>query len=227
MVKDVKIAIVGPDGSKWTKGQEEKAKFWIKEFLSGMQLDDTHTFPLDLVIVSGHCPVGDEGWYCIDCNEWSNISCRRIGHRQLKIHKDGGVDIWAEIIATELGIKKEIYPAFCILNETRGHSIESCRDFYRTYPDYKYHSKHFWLYHFKPRNIKVATVSDVLYDIEPKGSCRHCKGIGFIGRLIPKFLREPIKKCKYCKGTGVYSGGTWTLRYAEKLGKEVHQIVIS
>jgi len=33
-------------------------------------------------------------------------------------------------------------------------------------------------------------------------------------------------KCKWCRGTSVYSGGTWTMRYANKLGKEVHQVII-
>jgi len=57
----------------------------------------------------------------------------------------GGVDIWAEEVADELGIKKEIYPA-----QVKRWSNIGC---------FKgYHS----------RNIQIAENCDVLYDIEPK-----------------------------------------------------------
>jgi len=52
----------------------------------------------------------------------------------------GGVDIWAEEIADELGIKKLIFPP----------------------------KKYSW-YWYKKRNIQIAENSDVLYDIEPMG----------------------------------------------------------
>lgn len=79
----------------------------------------------------------------------------------------GGVDIWAEEAADDLGIKKIIFPA----------------------------TKHRWsgAGGYRERNIKIAETCDVLYDIEPKGK---------------------------------RSGGTWTLEYAEKLGKPVYKIEI-
>jgi len=77
----------------------------------------------------------------------------------------GGVDVWAEQIADELGVEKLIFPP----------------------------KKHGW-YWYRKRNILIARHCDVLYDIEPKGK---------------------------------RSGGTWTLKYAERLGKEVHLIEIS
>lgn len=35
-----------------------------------------------------------------------------------------------------------------------------------------------------------------------------------------------IQKCKFCEGDGAYSGGTWTYKYARKLGKEVHKVIM-
>jgi len=76
----------------------------------------------------------------------------------------GGVDIWAEEIADQLGLSKQIYPP----------------------------EKPRW-YYYKKRNILIAENCDVLYDIEPKGK---------------------------------RSGGTWTMRYAKRLGKPVFLVEI-
>ena len=70
---------------------------------------------------------------------------------------------------------------------------------------------------YKQRNIQIAEFCDVLYDIEPLKSCRFCGGLGVRGE----------KTCSFCEGDGAYSGGTWTLKYAKTLGKEVWKIIVS
>ena len=78
---------------------------------------------------------------------------------------------------------------------------------------------------YRSRNIQIAKVCDVLYDIEPAHSCRHCGGKGFVNYDADEFSSK-IKICRFCEGDGAYSGGTWTLKYAKLLGKEVHKIVL-
>jgi DnaJ-class molecular chaperone len=72
---------------------------------------------------------------------------------------------------------------------------------------------------YRSRNIQIAECCDILYDIELKGSCKHCGGKGLL-----EFRNH--ETCNYCKGTGNYSGGTWTYRKALEFGKEAHQIII-
>ena len=166
----IKIAIVGPEESKWKPNQKEDAKQWIEDFLSGMKLE-TEQGSLgghDIILVSGHCP-------------------------------KKGVDIWAEEVADNLGIKKEIYPADCTLDP-----VNKClgREYF-----------HWWNFHYKPRNIQIAEACNVLYCIVPKDKtkiCRHCwKEASTV--LISE---HPT------------NGGCWTAKYAKKLGKEVHLVVI-
>jgi len=182
----LKIAIVGADGTKWTKEQKEKAKHFIRKLLH-MRLLAGH-LP---VVVSGHCP-------------------------------KGGVDIWAEEIADELGIKKEIYPA-----EVHQWDDKIVKPSFvpSHFPEYVRRSVRERMKGYRSRNIEIAKACDVLYDIEPKGSCRHCGGIGRM-QTPTSVYSTFFDSCHWCKGTGIYSGGTWTMRYAEKLGKEVHQVVI-
>jgi len=252
----IKIGIVGVDGTKWTKGQEEIVKEWIRHILHD-KLAKLNYDKESLTVVSGHCPVGEELWYCIDCDEWMAEESTKYflhkqdeiqsKHRLVKVFDKGGVDTIVEIVATELGIKKEIHPAF--QNKWLGDKIKDAfrndsaikSEGYEAVKDYGGEEPIHWIGHigrrvgFKARNIQIAESPDVLYDIEPKGSCRHCGGTGRVRSYIPRWvagglIRESeslLRTCKWCKGTGVYSGGTWTMRYAENLGKEVHQIVIN
>lgn len=69
---------------------------------------------------------------------------------------------------------------------------------------------------YKARNIKIAKECDILYCIVPEAY------IGF--NSIPY---NPRCYCKHCKvWRHPSNGGCWTMKYAEKLGKEVHLIVI-
>jgi hypothetical protein len=72
----------------------------------------------------------------------------------------GGVDIWAEIIADELGIKKEIYRP----------EVNQWNDYMETYPCAPPNVR--WLSGYKSRNLQITKACDVLYCIDPKGRTR-------------------------------------------------------
>jgi len=126
----------------------------------------------------------------------------------------GGVDKWSIEIAKELGIDTIIYPPevyqwhnercdVCMGNGSvpgEGGTLYPC-------PSCKGKG---YLRGYRERNMLIAENCDVLYDIEPAYSCKYCHGQG----------------CSKCEGDGAYSGGTWTYKYARKLGKEVHKVVI-
>lgn len=258
-----KIGIVGADERKWTKLQEQKVKTIIDHILTNAKLGNKMEFtgkpikfsadgkwiteggsfiihggfPKEITVISGHCPVGEERWYCVDCKKYFDFktnedeqklySFMSNDHRRIKVYDKGGVDTWVEQKATELRIKKEIYPAVCTVT---GLSYEYCKDYERREGQPK---GHFWNFHFKPRNIKIAQTippppKGVLYDIERKGSCRHCGGKGERESNVNygEYIYEGFKECRRCEGTGAYSGGYFTLKEARKLGKEVYQIVI-
>ena len=217
----MRILICGPEESKWKPEQKPKAKSEIEHILLmkgtliKKEIVPDQVDLSNLIVVSGHCPKGEEKWYCIACDEFVDSFTHSQGHmnQAIKVYDQGGVDTWSEIISTKLGIKKEIYPAICYMEEFKGHTIEGCKEWYQTYPDYKGFREHFWNYHFKPRNIDMAKVCDVCYCIIPK---------------------DKTKICRYCwkeASTVLVSehptnGCCWTMKYAKELKKETHLIVI-
>jgi len=267
------IGIVGCDGrSIKTKEQEEKIKSVIESILlatkngkeiitsvlefKGNEVWDACLKPIEyesLVVVSGGCPVGTKHFYCTDCDAWILPSALEVhnsiypNHKGLEVYNQGGVDTFAEIIATKLGIPADIKRPevhqwesawqcrVCgIINVNESHSKAFMLD------------NHCRIVHngkdtlielkgYKSRNIDIIEVSDVLYDIETVGNCRHCGGgteipnekyaEGLLRKNLETILHS-VKKCKWCKGTGTYSGGTWTYREALKRGKEAYQVVI-
>jgi len=287
----IKIGIVGADGlnKAWTLEREEKAKTVIDHIFANAKLGNVMEFTgesLDfsenyliksgkgfrikgtgknqqVILVSGHCPAGEERRYCVDCNSWypnipniifeSQWCVKHQNHKQIKVYDKGGVDTWAEIIASQLGVKTEIYPAeYKGWNDWTGMQCERCgfidtetHEEFEKLPieQKKYLIKHpekcggrflpFGKKGYRSRNIDIVNAiplppNGVLYDIEPKGSCKHCDGKGSLSRkLLPTATLIGEKgDCYYCLGTGNYSGGTFTMNEAEKRGKEVHQIVI-
>jgi len=112
----------------------------------------------------------------------------------------GGVDIWAEEIANRLGIQKEIYPA----QVKRWHDRTICP----------------WC-EGAIRGGREGRLT----------TCRHCGRVVFPKRL-KGYRSRNIQIAKACdvlydiEPEGKRSGGTWTLEYAKKLGKEVHKIEI-
>jgi len=232
----IKIAIVGAEENKWKPEQKVQVKNIIITLLTKHAFrENTKILPYAntsmevdwsrVVLVSGRCP-------------------------------EGGVDIWAEEIADELGIKKEIYaPEVNQWNDKTVYQCEKC-GFIDTSSKQEFErlsqsQKEYLLNHrrrcggrflpvvlkgYRSRNIQIAEACDVLYNIEPARSCLWCKGTGKKPFPLPKQRIErngyPSDKtwkeivCHKCEGDGAYSGGTWTYKYARKLGKEVHKIIL-
>ena len=263
-----KVGIIGADGRKWHPEQIPKLRSAIYDILYGLPIEVldnrvggnyeivklwTEGRQDELIVVSGHCPIGKERPYCVGCNDWieekfaPSHACGNPHHAVVWVYDEGGVDTQVEIIATELGLKKEIHPAEVL--QWNDKIVPAQDGGMITYKGYR------------SRNINIAKTiplspNGVLIDIEPKGSCSHCGG-----KVYPKLIflshkscseigcgleftgcgseigtgfasREDCRKeheklvCQWCKGTGNYSGATWTKRHAEKLGKETHLIVI-
>ena len=241
--KILKIAIVGARSSKWTKEQEVKVKGIISYILENLKHNlittfdqptrdltitkDIHDRPIignpEIIVISGHCPIGEKRWYDLTFNDYipTHLTdalswAKEEEHQLIKVYDQGGVDTWVEIICAKLGIKTEIYPApakqwddqIFIDNITRFE-----------YPKKGYRS----------RNIQIAEACDILYDLEPKGSCRWCGGKGYhmqSPKPSQRYFKKNKKMCWACEGDGSYSGGTWTLKEARKRGKEVHKVII-
>lgn len=194
----MKIAIVGASEHKWTEEQKLKARITIKDILWGYMASEVYPYLPEMIIDSSLFNITLISGHC---------------------HK-GGVDIWAEEIAKELGTQTEIYPAEV---HQWNDKIEEHSELVDVHGwDLPRVVERYTMKGYRSRNIQIAKACDVLYDIEPEGSCSHCGGEGFTyeGALCVSM------NCKFCKGTGNYSGGTWTMRKAKKLGKEVHQVVV-
>lgn len=192
----MKIGIGGGRESKWKPEQKRIARIIIRNLLCG-----THRLSTPQIKSS------------FGYGKTILVS----GHCHL-----GGVDIWAEEIAKELGIEVEKHPApakswndkLIVLEQTAFDSIYGYQDEKK-------------LKGYRTRNIDMAKSCDVWYAIEAKGSCRRCYGTGHQPDRYG-FSSGFSPKCKYCEGDGAYGGATWTLKYArDKLGKEVHKIVIN
>lgn len=99
----------------------------------------------------------------------------------------GGIDIWAEQLGRELNKRLFIYPP-----RTLG-----------------------WETGYRPRNVKIAEVSDVVACITLKVLPASYSGMRF-------------DRCYHCNtASHVKSGGCWTARYAQQLGKKAVWYVIS
>lgn len=164
------------------------------------------------------------------------------GHSPMK-----GIDILAEEVAKELGLKTEIYAP----------EVNQWEDLVDTEDDedgnYKGMRREKG---FKSRNIQIAEASDVLYVIvakeypsnyvfqpwelrdclkDGKPFCYHCAKGCYDGWDAPESSmgetivdRSPCMKCngKGCGRDHTKSGACWTGNYAEKLGKKVVRIII-
>lgn len=205
----MKIAIVGPEESKWSKVQKDYARAFIRTVLIKARDKDRNVLVpnkkfrgVDTILVSGHCP-------------------------------KGGVDIWVEEIADEFGIRKEIYSAEvnqwkdseqkCNICHGTGIKDLGWNDQFeewehRTEPCDNYDCVNGWqkIRGYRSRNIKIAKACDVLYCIVPK--------------IVKNFMDCKTREgfCIHCDKYGhPTNGGCWTMWYSrEKLGKETHLVVI-
>lgn len=119
----------------------------------------------------------------------------------------GGVDIWAEEIADINHIKKQIFNP----EVNQWNDKVECNG-----KEFTSNHIHKVLMGYKSRNIKIAEACDVLYCVVPHNR---------IGLNLTPY--NPICYCKHCDVWGhPTNGGCWTMKYAKKLGKETHLIVI-
>jgi len=189
----VKIAIVGPEESKWklltrlTLLQVKNRvmaeiyaifrKYAVKTIRDYSEYygEETYDFS-NIILISGRCP-------------------------------KGGVDIWAEQLADELSIKKEIFAP-----EVNQWNDKVLSDL---------HGGEFVAYGYKSRNTKIAKTCDVLYCIVPKTFDATKFG------TIPYGMRNKTTFCNYCDTfEHPTNGGCWTMKFTKKLGKETHLVVI-
>lgn len=132
-MEKLSVGIIGHAEDKFTSKTEEEAKKVIRELLS----DE------NVVLVSGRCPIS----ICDNCGKksFSNtidpiigyVKCEYCG--QKKKRRAGGIDIWAEEIADELHIQKQIFAP----------------------KDFSWNGE----YGFKARNIDIAKSVDELHII--------------------------------------------------------------
>jgi len=197
----MKIAIVGAREDKWTKEQKEKVikiirkiLFWAKE---GWILHPPFRFECNRLKIHR---------LQMNSNPLSYINLIMVSGHCPK----GGVDIWAEEIADEFGIKKEIYSAE--VHQWKDRYIEWLKSDHRHNFGKVLVGKNQKGY--RSRNIQIAKACDVLYCLVPN-------------RITGKVMFNRDLKCIHCNVDGhPTNGGCWTMNYAKKLGKEVYQIII-
>ena len=118
-----------------------------------------------------------------------------------------GVDIWAEEIADVLRITKQIYAP-----EVYQWADSSTAKVYHREGVTKR------LKGYRTRNIDMAKACDIVYCIVPKR---------YTSPDYEDVIFNKDLKCIHCKMAGhPTNGGCWTMKYAKKLGKEVHLVVI-
>ena len=198
----------------------------------------------EVTILSGHCPVGEEQWYCVECNKFiTNEPKNHIepfldlkphvssAHEDplVKVYDKGGVDSWSEIEARRLGIPVELYPAG-YKGWKNAVKCKSCGKEYEYPVDYKKvcvcNATFRFLKGYRFRNEEMVEVADIGYAIEAAGSCWHCDGKGIKKEEMTTYLRNLDETCPFCKGTGARSGATFVINEMKKLGKEGYIIVI-
>lgn len=215
----IKVFIGGSQGSKWTIRREVRSI--ITDLLQSLVYDkalilppfeihsglimDPKIRPIEydkLIVLSGHCPVGIERYYCIECNKF--ITNRPHNHLEwtrpsplVKTYDQGGVDSLVEIECHKLGIEVELHPA----------------------PAKQWHDN-FNLKGYRSRNLDMANAANFGYALDAKGSCKWCRGTGIKGR------HEALVNCPYCHTTGARSGALFVVDKMKSLGKQAWQIVI-
>jgi len=265
----LKIFIGGSELNKWaTSEQKNRAKSLIFDILTALKYDNSIIVPpvkfhetsvvdpslkyigkYKIVVLSGHCPVGEERYYCVDCNSWLLDGDTHLNitdfkhHRIIKTYDKGGVDSWVEIIATKLGIPVELHPPEVKQWNDEKYYCVACNTSFPTFRSFQRHlnksickTKPKIRKGYRSRNLDMAKEANIGYTIEAKGSCKYCKGTGekVISKMpinSARFLRQESKnrfivKCYYCNGTKARSGATFVISEMLALGKEAYKIVI-
>jgi hypothetical protein len=243
----MRIAIVGADGTKWKEKQIPKAMREIEGILrrnatEQVLKDNIDVNPLFavsegcklLTLVSGHCLKGG-----IDI--WAEEDADKLGIKK-EIYS-AEVNQFPDLrgtICPKCGFEQNSSMSFGdALKRLNYHSL-SCDGKLQDYTKKGYRSRNIQIAEAGLKELigrPIIGLKDrdnyVLYDIEPAKSCSHCGGKSWMNREVPvvqwqKGVKVTVatKKCWACEGDGAYSGGTWTLKYARKLGREVHKVVI-
>ncbi len=242
----MKIAIVGAESKSWSKipNGENKAKLKIREIFEHHK--GLLPFPAkweDLTLVLGHCPNGGiDIWdeeiadklgikkeiYLAEVNQWNDkvevlpttlvlqgLDKHKVykGYRTRNIQiSEAGMEKW--LTQEEAGNKWSESLLHkcpkCGYETTVTNVCRKCRDEMGL---------------STPMLVKVDEPY-VLYDIEPAESCKYCDGKGYEFWIMDGVRSQSWDKCKKCEGDGAYSGGTWAYKYARKLGREVHKVII-
>jgi hypothetical protein len=184
----IKIVIVGPQLDKW-----------INPKYTSLQIENIVKGNIYSIFRSHATKTKREySEYCIEYEyDYSDIILIS-GHCPY-----GGVDIWAEEIADELGIEKEIYAPDINQWEDKHRTIVGYNHIYDKVVETEYEED---LMGYKSRNKLMADKGNIVYCIVPDRhelTCKHCKIMG-----------HPS------------NGGCYTLNYAKKLGKETHLVII-
>ncbi len=224
-IRQFKIGIVGPSKPQW-KNPEQYAMMqrWIRHLIKAYQTGHKpiilkegeapypspcgfgigEVFDNELIIVSGHCPVGEEQSYCITCDCWVSLpygASLHIGHKLIKVYDQGGIDTETEIIAAQLGVKTEIYPAPAMQWQDK---VLFTDGFHKAIAKGSY-----------SRNIQIAEAVNILFCLIPyqkDSACSH-------------HSQDPEGRKEHLNHPN--NGGCWTRQYAAKLGKETHLVVIT
>jgi len=192
----IKVVMVGPEESKWKPEQIPK----VKEEIGRIFVTELWKFNAQQISPQ---------------RDYTGIILVS-GHCP-----KGGVNIWAEEIADELGIEKEIYPAEVNRwNDDISHQIEIGFGYKPENPP------EVRLKGCRSRNIQIAEACDVLYCIVPKVYVHP----DFIKDAEEMHAFKGSKRTIYCIHCNQFghpsNGGCWTMKYAKKLGKETHLVVI-
>lgn len=217
-----KIAIVGADETKWTEEQKQFAKSTIELILYNAK-EKTLLSNGDMQVVDFGKKVGKS----LNVGTWRDIpDIIRDKTEVLWKEQDitlvsghcpkGGVDIWAEEIADIIGIKKLIFEPEINRWEDKtvvGINLINLRN-------EVFSEQETELMGYKSRNKLIAKTCDILYCIVPESNKYKTY---YYHDLSGNYLEE----CRHCKLQGhPTNGGCWTMKYAKKLGKETHLIII-
>lgn len=116
-----RVVIVGASGRSW----DERSELLMRQEVSWIiykYIMDAHTEQIDPpIVISGHCPIGRERWYCVECQTWFDKMVNGVfdfktmaihaHHKAIKVFDLGGVDTWAEIIGNTYNLGVAPFPA--------------------------------------------------------------------------------------------------------------------
>jgi hypothetical protein len=238
--------MVGPETSKWTSRQENSCKKLINLNLEGLKQINATVIPVGndkfkmvdysgkkvyyrFTVISGHCPVGTEMYWCYDEERFvnkvdvdgdeHNDPPRYSGHGYQfsdLVYDQGGVDTWVEIDADRQKINKQIFPAPALQWNDKVVPVCTSRRYHEAT------ASQLRLDGYRTRNIKIAKEAEIVLCYVPKVDVSKfdiSKGVGE--------CNSKAHYCYHCREWGhPTNGGCWTMQYAKKLGKETYLVII-